>query len=125
MSGDKLWGADLKLVKAASLVVAGLQHFLLACRPLLVDLTLVAELLGQVVQTLQSAHSQQHTLSNPKVKGDRRRGVGGVQEEGMGAGPGLSVPNTHHNQRNFFSKCIVLKEIHILCLKLLKLVTVF
>ena len=44
---------------------------------------------------------------------------------GGGALPGLNVPNTHLNQRNFFSKCIVLKEIHILCLKLLKLVTVF
>jgi len=98
-SGDRLWCADLKLVKAASLVVAGLQHFLLACRPLLVDLTLVAELLGQVVQTLQSAHSQQHALSNPKVNGDRRRGVGRCKKGGGswgvgwgGAVPGLNVP---------------------------------
>ena len=68
MSCNRLWFADLQFVKAASLVVAGLQHLLFASRPLLVDLTLVAELLGQVVQTLQSAHSQPHTLSNPKAK---------------------------------------------------------
>ena len=47
----------LEFVEAALLEVLGLQQVLFAKGPLLVDVTLVTELLGQMVQTLQSTNT--------------------------------------------------------------------
>ena len=47
--------ANLELVETTLLEVLRLQHLVLAVRPLLVDVALVLELLGEMVQSLQPA----------------------------------------------------------------------